>query len=99
MQGDGMMNVMLKIGEPLATLVGDKSLTISLDGAHTVAGALDAADRRYPGFFAEVKRGEHDLPYNIFVNDRLVHWEQIGEAAVKEGDKVFLFLAVSGGNP
>ncbi|MBI5876645.1 MAG: MoaD/ThiS family protein [Chloroflexi bacterium] len=91
------MSVTFKIGEPLATLVGENSVTVPLGGATTVAGMLGEADRIYPGFYDEVKRGEHDLPYNIFVNDRLVHWEKVAEAPVKDGDKIFLFLAVSGG--
>lgn len=91
------MSVTFKIGEPLATLVGDVSVSVDLNGAGTVAAAIGEADKAFPGFFDEVKRGEHDLPYNIFVNDRLVRWEQIESAPVKDGDKVFLFLAVSGG--
>jgi len=91
------MSVTFKMGEPLATLVGDTSVTVQPNGAATVAAMIGEADKAFPGFFDEVKRGEHDLPYNIFVNDRLVRWEQIDNAAVKDGDKIFLFLAVSGG--
>lgn len=91
------MNVTLKMGEPLSSLVGGPTASVTLDGATTVADAFAEMERHHPGFAAEVKRGEYDLPYNIFVNDDLVRWEKVGQAQVKDGDKIYLFLAVSGG--
>ena len=91
------MEVTLKMGEPLSTLVGGPSARVALDGAHTVADAFGEMERLHPGFAAELKRGEYDLPYNIFVNDRLVRWEKAAQTEVKDGDKIYLFLAVSGG--
>ncbi len=91
------MVVTLKMGEPLSTLVGGSSAKVMLNGAHSVAEAFAEMDRQHPGFAAELQRGEYDLPYNIFVNDNLVRWEKVAQTRVKDGDKIYLFLAVSGG--
>ena len=89
--------ITLKLGDPLWKVVGDKSLKVELNGSHTIADALAEVNRLFPGFLQEAQRGEFDLPYNIFVNDTLVHWDKITCMPLKDGDKLYLFMAVSGG--
>ena len=92
------MIVTLKLGEPLWERVGEKSLKVEVNGAPSIAELFAEMERRYPGFAEALN--DHDgerLPYNIFRNDQLVRWENIGKVALADGDKVFLFMAVSGG--
>ncbi len=91
------MVITLKLGEPLSEIVGEKSIAVEANGAHTIADVLAEVNRRYPNFSAGLKSDEFDLPYTIFRNDALVHWEQIAQTAVEDGDKIFLMMPVSGG--
>lgn len=92
-----IVTITLKLGEPIWKVVGEKSVRVELDGARTVAEVFAEMNRRYPNFMAEAQRGEYDLPYTLFVNDTLVQWEQIAQAPIQNGDKLFVFMAVSGG--
>src|SRR5438270_3313402 len=91
------MTLILKLGEPLWRKVGEKSLKLEVEDAHTLGDIVREMNRRYPGFMAEAQRGMFDLRYNLFVNDTLVQWASIDQTAVHDGDKLFVFIAVSGG--
>jgi sulfur carrier protein ThiS len=91
------MTFTLKLGEPIWKKVGDKSLRIEMENAQTLADVVREMNRRYPGFAAEAQNGEFDLPYNLFVNDTMVQWDKIEQTPVRNGDKLFIFMAVSGG--
>ena len=91
------MTFTLKLGEPIWKLVGEKSLKVEMEEAHTLADVVREMNRRYPGFLAEAQNGVFDLPYSLFVNDTLVQWEKVAQVPVHDGDKLFIFMAVSGG--
>jgi molybdopterin converting factor small subunit len=91
------MTFTLKLGEPIWKVVGNKSIKLDMGGAHSLADVVREMNRRYPGFTAETQNGEFDLPYNFFVNDTLVQWDKIEQMPVHDGDKLFIFMAVSGG--
>lgn len=91
------MTFTLKLGEPIWKLVGEKSLKLEMEEARTLADVVREMNRRYPGFMAEAQSGEFDLPYNLFVNDTLVRWDKVEQMPVHDGDKLFIFMAVSGG--
>jgi molybdopterin converting factor small subunit len=91
------MEVTIKLGEPIWKVVGEKSTKLVLNGAHSLSDVFAELNRHYPAFMAEVQRGEFDLPYTLFVNDKMVTWEKVGQTPVNNGDKVFIFMAVSGG--
>jgi molybdopterin converting factor small subunit len=91
------MTFTLKLGEPIWKMVGDKSLKIDMDDAQTLADVVREMNRRYPGFTIEAQSGKFDLPYSLFVNDTLVQWDKIEQIPVHDGDKLFIFMAVSGG--
>ncbi len=91
------MLITLKLGEPIWKTVGEKSIRLEFDGSRTLADVFAEMNRRYPNFVAEARNGEFDLPYTLFVNDTMVGWDKIDQVPVKNGDKVFIFMAVSGG--
>ena len=91
------MEVTIKLGEPIWKVVGEKSTRLALNGAQTLSDVLAELNRRYPAFMAELQRGAFNLSYTLFVNDTMVNWEKVGQTPVKDGDKVFIFMAVSGG--
>jgi molybdopterin converting factor small subunit len=91
------MEITVKLGEPIWKIVGEKSTKVTLNGAQCLSDIFAELNRRYPAFMAEAQRGEFDLPYTLFVNDKLVAWEKVGQTPVSDGDKVFIFMAVSGG--
>ena len=71
------MEITVKLGEPIWKVVGEKSIKVRLDGARRLSDVFAELNRRYPAFMAEAQRGEYDLPYTLFVNDRLVAWEKV----------------------
>lgn len=91
------MLITLKLGEPIWKLVGEKSTKLELEGVETLGDVFAEMNRRYPNFVAQARSGEFDLPYTLFVNDTMVPWEKLDRTPVKSGDKIFIFMAVSGG--
>jgi molybdopterin converting factor small subunit len=91
------MAITLKLGDPISDIIGAKSIQIEADGIQTLRELFDAVNRQHPRFNATVAADGDGLPYNIFRNDSLVHWEKVPQTLVKDGDKIFIFTAVSGG--
>jgi molybdopterin converting factor small subunit len=91
------MLITIKLGEPIWKVVGEKSMRVELGDNQSLGDVLSELDRRYPNFLAEARIGEFELPYTLFVNDTMVQWQKLKETPVKDGDKVFIFMAVSGG--
>jgi sulfur carrier protein ThiS len=89
--------ITLKLGEPLARTVGAKTITLELPGAGVLSDVFAEANRRYPAFVSAVEHGDEDVPYTVFVNEKLVRWEHIAQTQVHDGDKVFVMMPVSGG--
>ncbi len=93
------MMITLKLAEPLARSVGVKTISVGLSAAATLSEVLAEADRLHPAFGTALARGDEDVPYTLFVNDKLVHWEQAAQTQVRDGDKVFVMMPVAGGSP
>ncbi len=96
------MKVTVKLGAPLSQVVGESKVSLSLAEGATVADVLDELRARYVDFDAGLKgkglRGRlpHDL-YTLFLNARLVPWDQAEETPVRDADRLYLFLPVAGG--
>jgi molybdopterin converting factor small subunit len=96
------MKVTVKLGMPLSQVVGESKLILTLPEGTTVADVLEALRGRYPDFEAGLKgKGlrrplDHTL-YQLFVNARPLPFEQADKAALRDGDRIYLFLPVGGG--
>jgi len=96
------MKVTVKMGAPLSQVVGEARASLSMEKGATAADALDALRARYPDFEAGLQgkglRGAmRQVPYTLFVNARPVAFEQADEAVLRDGDRIYLFVAVAGG--
>ena len=61
----------------------------------TVADLLSSLAHRYPRFRHEFY--QRDLPYALFLNDDQLKLDEVEETPVSEGDTLFIFLPVAGG--
>ena len=91
------MAITLKLGDPISDIIGVKSIAIEANGIKTVHELFDAVNRIHPNFNATLRDDGDGLPYNIFRNDAMVYFDKLAQTPVKDGDKVFIFTAVSGG--
>jgi molybdopterin converting factor small subunit len=91
------MKVTVKLGEPLKSAVGQRTVALELGEGATVADALSALAVGYPGFQERFYRHEGDNPYLLFLNDDQVKLEESSGRPLGEGDRLFIFLPVAGG--
>jgi len=94
------MRITLKLGEPLWRQVGQRTLRLDqVEEGTTVAGVLRDLAARYPAFGAALGGSDprQGVPYNLFVNDRLVRWEVAAATPLHDGDTLYLFLPIVGG--
>lgn len=96
------MKVTVKLGAPLSHVVGESKLTLSLPEGATVADVLNELKVQHAEFEAGLKgkglRGE--LPYTLytlFLNARPVAWDRLESTAVRDADRLYIFLPVVGG--
>lgn len=96
------MRISVKLGAPLSQVVGQSQITLSPTGEVTVADVLDELRASYPDFEAGL-RGKglrlptDRVPYALFVNARLVPFQEAGTTRLRDGDRLYLFLPVAGG--
>jgi len=96
------MKVTVKLGAPLAQVVGEAKTVLALPDGATVADAIGELQARYPSFSDGLKgEGLHrpldQMLYSLFVNARHVAWEQAETTPLRDGDRLFIFLPVAGG--
>ncbi len=96
------MQIMVRLGEPLWRAAGAMRLYLDFDESDvTVADVLARLAASYPPFETAFRGDAFGrlMPYQVFVNARLV--PPGGEALrpVVDGDKVYLFLPAIGGSP
>ena len=94
------MQVIVRMSAPLSDTIGQKRLTVELQGHnHTVADVVAALESRHPGF-REKLRGDDErlgLPYNLVLNESVVRLERAAMTEVLDGDTLFIFMPVAGG--
>lgn len=92
---------MVRLGEPLWRAAGAQRLYLEFPGDPvTVADVLQRLHEDYPGF-AAAYRGEglrRALPYNVYVNARVVRPGEEASRTLADGDKVYFFLPAVGGS-
>ncbi len=96
------MKVIVKLGAPLAHLVGESKVRVEVPTGATVADLFDELQARYPDFEAGLKgkglpRPLDQIPYTLMVNGRPLPLEDAQGLLLHDGDQVTLFLPVAGG--
>ena len=95
------MQIMVRLGEPLWRAAGALRLYLDFaEGEVTVADLLARLAATYPGFDTAF-RGDalgRLMPYQVFVNARLVPLGGEAQRTLVDGDKVYLFLPAIGGS-
>jgi len=91
------MSVTLILPPQLRNLSGGRA---EIDvNAKDVDSALTAIDRKFPGIAVSVRNelGEPRKHIMIYVNDEEIRLQQGMKTAVRDGDRVFIIAALSGG--
>ncbi len=93
------MVIEVKMGDPLWKVVGQRQITLELDDGATVADALAHLQTAYPNFRATLKAGGTQLgvPFNFFVNRKLVKEEDLTNRKLKAGDTLHILAPIVGG--
>lgn len=96
------MKVDVKLGAPLSQVVGERLVRVILAEDATAADVLEELSARYPDFDAGLRGKGLRQPidkvlYTLFVNARLVPFEQATTTKLRDGDRLYLFLPVGGG--
>ncbi len=96
------MKITVKFGAPLSQVVGENKAILTMSTGRTVADVLNELRARYPNL-DEGLRGKglrqpsSQVLYSLFVNTRPVSFDQAGNTALSDGDRIYLFLPVAGG--
>lgn len=96
------MKITVKLGAPLSQIVGEAKVSLSLPVGTTAADVLNVLRARYPDFEAGLQGkglqgAMREVPYTLFLNARLVSFEDVGRAVLRDGDRIYLFLPIAGG--
>lgn len=93
------MEIFVRLDEPAWRLVGQKTLSVRLDGeTHTVADVVGELTKRFAGLDAELRGQTGDfVPYSLFLNDEAVRWTDVENTRVQDGDRVRVILPIAGG--
>jgi len=82
--------------------VGESKIDLTMPQGATISDALDELRARYPEFEAGL-RGQglrkplDEVVYSLFVDGRPVSLEKAETTALRDGNRIYLFLPVAGG--
>jgi molybdopterin converting factor small subunit len=93
------MQIEVSMGDPLWKSVGRRRINLELSDGASVADALAELHDSYPEFEAALEVGATRLgiPFNFFVNRRLVKDSDLGQHKLKEGDTLYILAPIVGG--
>ena len=93
------MEILVKVGDPLWKVVGQREIELELADGATVADALARLQTAYPGFGSALETGGTRLgvPFNFFVNRKLVKDRDLGRHRLRAGDTVHILAPIVGG--
>jgi sulfur carrier protein ThiS len=93
------MEVEVKMGDPLWKTVGQRGIMVELKDGATVADALAHLTAVYPGFGAALEAGGTRLgvPFNFFVNRKLVKDGDLDRHRLRTGDRLHILAPIVGG--
>jgi sulfur carrier protein ThiS len=89
----------VKMGDPLWRVVGEQRIELELAEGATVADALEQLHSAYPGFGTALQAGgtQVGVPFNFFVNRKLVKNRDLARHELKWGDKLYILAPIVGG--
>jgi molybdopterin converting factor small subunit len=92
------MTISVKIPAPLRTLTQNQA-EVTLDDARTVAAAVEALERKYPGLRTRLLDDKGGLRryINIFRNEEDIRQGKSLETQLQPGDKLSIVPAIAGG--
>ena len=93
------MEVEVKMGDPLWKTVGQREIRVELTDGATVADVLAHLTAAYPGFGAALEAGGTRLgvPFNFFVNRKLVKDGDLDRHQLRAGDRLHILAPIVGG--
>jgi molybdopterin converting factor small subunit len=93
------MVIEVKMGDPLWKAVGQPRIELELADGASVAEALARLRSAYPGFGAALEAGGTRLgvPFNFFVNRKLVKDADLARHRLKTGDALYILAPIVGG--
>jgi molybdopterin converting factor small subunit len=94
------MQILVKLSWPIWKTVGARSVSVSLDGAATVADVLARLAAEHSSFEHELTTGAGNgaVQYALFLNATRVRREDAGRTLVQDGDELYVILPMVGGN-
>ncbi len=94
-----MIQVTVRLGEPLRRAAGQHRFALTLPEGATVADLVARLADAYPDFarrYAGVDLG-HAHPYRLYVNFQQVASDQLAKRTLQEGDTVHILIPIAGG--
>jgi sulfur carrier protein ThiS len=88
------------MGEPLWRAVGERRIALEVEEGATVADALAHLRAAYPQFGAALDAGgtQMGIPFNFFVNRKLVKERELVQRKLKAGDTLHILAPIVGGS-
>lgn len=94
------MKVLIKLTEPICRKVGQRQITLDIDGDQTtLAEVFRLLAEQQPELCDEFSKS-HDLldaSYSVMLNSRLVSFGKSPQLIVKDGDQIAVMLPLAGG--
>jgi sulfur carrier protein ThiS len=93
------MVIEVKMGDPLWKIVGQRRINLELADGSTVSDALTNLRTTYPDFGSALEAGGTRLgvPFNFFVNRKLVKDRDLAQHKLKTGDTLYILAPIVGG--
>jgi molybdopterin converting factor small subunit len=93
------MVIEVKLGDPLWKALGQQRIKLELSDGSTVADALTDLRASYPDFGSALEAGGTRLgvPFNFFVNRKLVKDTDLARHKLKAGDTLYILAPIVGG--
>jgi sulfur carrier protein ThiS len=93
------MVIEVKMGDPLWRIVGRQRIKLELADGSTVSDVLTNLRTTYPDFGSALEAGGARLgvPFNFFVNRKLVKDRDLARHTLKTGDTLYILAPIVGG--
>ena len=93
------MRIVVKMGDPLWRAVGQRQIELELADGVSLADALASMQTTFPDFGMALEAGGTRLgvPFNFFVNRKLVKADDLAQHRLKEGDRLHILAPIVGG--
>jgi molybdopterin converting factor small subunit len=102
LNGNRQVQITVRLGAPLSQVVGETKVQLALAEGASLADLLEQLRDRSPAFEAGLmgeglRRPSDRVLYTLFCNARPVPFERAAQTQLRDGDQVYIFLPVGGG--